>query len=84
MFEEYSPPIPVARLLVRNGFGNDVGSVEAVPSNDIQEITLLDDCLMWNDAAVYGGRIWLEFFVSVWYDLWESCVRESAMIFMFP
>ena len=39
---------------------------------------------MWNNAAVYGGRIWLKFFVSVWYDLWESRERESAMMFSVP
>ena len=36
---------------------------------------------MWNDAAVYGGRIRLKVFVSVWSDLWKSRERESAMMF---
>ena len=41
MFDEFAPPIPVARLLGRSGFGNAVGSLEAAASDDIQEITLL-------------------------------------------
>ena len=65
MLEECAPPIPVARLLSRSGFGDDVGSVEVADSNDIQEITFMGGCLIWNDAAVCGGRIWLKFFVSV-------------------
>ena len=52
MLEEYAPPIPVARLLGCNGFGDAVGSVEAAASNDIQEIRFLGICLIWNNAAV--------------------------------
>ena len=52
MFEECAPPIPVSRLLGRSGFGNTVGCVEAAASDNIQEITFLGGCLMWNDAAV--------------------------------
>ena len=57
MFEECAPSIPVARLLGCSGFGDSVGSVEAAASDDIQEITFLGDFLMWNNAAVYCGRI---------------------------
>ena len=81
MFEECEPPIPVARLLGRSGFGNDVGNVEATARNYIQEITFLGGCLMCNDDAVCGGRIWLIFFVIVWSDLWKSREWESAMMF---
>ena len=81
MFEECDPPTPVSRLLGRSGFGDSVGSVEAVASDDIQEITSLGGCLMWNDASVCCGRIWLKYFVSVWSDLRKSLERESAMIF---
>ena len=69
MFEECAPHIPVSRLISRSGVGDAVGSVEAAASNNIQEIMLLGGCLMWNDAAVCGGRIWLKYFVSVWSDL---------------
>ena len=65
MFEECAPPIPVARLIGRSGFGNTVGSVEAAASNDIKEITFLGSCLLWNNADVCCGRIWLKSFVSV-------------------
>ena len=82
MFEECAPPIPVSRLLGRSGFGDAVGSVEAAVSNDIQEIILLGGCLMWDNAAVCCGRIWLKCFVSVWSDLWKSLERESAMPLM--
>ena len=84
MLEECSPPIPFSRLLGCSGFGDAVGSFEAAVSNDIQEITFLGSCLMWNDAAVCCGRIWLNFFVSVWSDLWKSLERESAMMFSVP
>ena len=84
MFEECAPHIPVARLLGRSGFGDAVGSVEASASNDIQETTFLGGCLMWNAAAVCCGRIWLNFFVSVWSNLWKSLERESAMMFSVP
>ena len=52
MFEECSPPLPVARLLDCSGFGDAVGSSEAAASDDIQEKMLLDGCLMWHYAAV--------------------------------
>ena len=81
MLEECTPPIPVARLLGRSGFGNTVGGVKADARNDTQEIKFLGSCLMWNNAAVCCGRIWLIFFVSFWYDLWKSLERESAMMF---
>ena len=84
MFEEYSPPFLVARLLGRSGFGDAVGSVEADASNDIQEIKFLGSCLMWNNAAVCCGKITLKMFVRVWFDLWKSLERESAMMFSVP
>ena len=59
--DEYSPPFPVARLVGRSGFGDSIGCVEAAASNDIQEIVFLGGCLMCNDAAVCGDRIWLDF-----------------------
>ena len=64
-----------------SGFGDAIGSVEADASDDIHEITFLGGCLMWKDAAVCGGRIWLKHFVSVWYELWKSLERESALMF---
>ena len=69
MCEEFSPPIPVSRLLGRSGFGNAVVCVEDDASNNIQEIMSLEGCLMWNHAAVYGGRVRLDFFVRVWLDM---------------
>ena len=84
MFKECTPPIPVARLIGCIGFDDAVGSVKAAASNDIQEITFLGGCLMWNDADVYGGRIWLNFFVSVCSDLWKYLERESTMMFSVP
>ena len=60
MFEECSPPILVSRLLNRSGFGNAIGSIKTSASYDIQEITFLGGCLMWNSAAV-----WTLFIVSI-------------------
>ena len=81
MLEECSPRFPVSRLLGCSGFGDAVGSVEADASDDIQEITFLGRCLMWNNAAVCCGKIWLKMFVRVWSDLWKSLERESVMMF---
>ena len=60
IFEECATHIPVSRLLGLNGFGDAVGCVDDDASNDIQDITFLGGFLMWNDAAVCGGRIWLK------------------------
>ena len=84
MFEECAPPIPVAILHGRSGFGDAVGIVEAAARDDIQEITFLGGCLMWNYATVCCGRIWLNFFVRVWSDLWKCLERESAIMFYVP
>ena len=84
MCEEFSPSIPVARLLVRSGFGDAVGCVEDAASNDIQEIASLGGCLMCNDVTVCGGRVRLKFLVRVWLDMWKSLEMECAMIFMLP
>ena len=84
MFEECAPTIPVDRMLGCSGFGYAIESVEASASDDIQEITFLGGCLMWNDASVFGGRIWLDFFVSVWSDLCKSREIEPAMILSVP
>ena len=84
MLEEFAPPILAARLFGRSGFGDAVGSVEAAASDDIQEITFLGSCLMWNNAAVCCDKILLKMFVRVWSDLWKSVERESAMMFSVP
>ena len=84
MFDECAPPIPVVRLLGRSGFDDAVGSVESAAGGDIQDITFLGGCLVWSYAAVYGGRIRLNFFVSVWSDPCKSRERESAMMFSVP
>ena len=84
MFEECYPPFTVARLLVCSGFGNAIVSVEAAASNDIQEITFLGSCLMWNNAVVCCGKIWSKMFVRVWSELCKSPERESAMMFSVP
>ena len=81
MCEEFSPPIPVARLLGCSGFGYAVGCVEDEASDDIQEIISLGGCLMWNNAAVCGGRVRLDFFVRVCLDMWRSLERESTIMF---
>ena len=44
-------------LIGRRGFGDAVGCVEAAASDDIQEIMSLGGCLMWNNIAVFGGRV---------------------------
>ena len=69
MFEECAPPIPVSIMPGRSGFGDASVCVESAASNDTQEITFLGGCLMWNDAAFYGDRILLIFFVSIWSDI---------------
>ena len=53
MFEEFAPPILVARLIGSSGVGNAVESVKTAASDDIQEKMFLDGCLMWHFAAVW-------------------------------
>ena len=81
MCEDFSPPIPVARLLSCIGFGDAVGCVGDAAINDIQEITSLGGYLRQKNVAVCGGRVRLNFFVRVWLDMWKSLERESAMMF---
>ena len=50
-------------MLGHSGFGDYFGHVEDAASYNIQEIIFLSISLMWNDAAVYGGRMELNFFV---------------------
>ena len=84
MFEECAPPIPVAIILGCSVFVNSVGSIEAAASDAIQEITFLGSCLMYDDAAVCGGRTRLKTFVSVSSNIWKYRERESAIIFSVP
>ena len=71
-------------MIVHSGFGNYGGCVEATASDYIQNITFLSVYLMWNDAAVYGDRIRLNFFVIVWSEMCKYRERGSAMIFSVP
>ena len=84
MFEKCAPPIPVAVLIGRSGFGNAVGSVEAAARDDNQEITFLGICLICNNAAVCCGRIWFKFLLLYGLIVWKSLERESVMIFSIP
>ena len=63
MCERFAPSFPVSVILGHSGFGDYFGHVEDAASDNIQEIIFLSISLMWNDAAVYGGRMELNFFV---------------------
>ena len=63
--DKCAPYIPVTRLIVRSGFGDDVGCIKAAARNDTQEITSLDSCLIWKNATVCDGRVWLNISVRV-------------------
>ena len=65
MCDKYAPYIPNVILLGRSGFVNAVGCVKAAASENIQDITSLGGCLIWNDAAVCGGRVRLNILVRV-------------------
>ena len=60
MFEEFTPHIPVVRLFDCSEFCDSVGCIKAAASIDIKEITFLGDFLIWNNSAVYGGRVRLK------------------------
>ena len=75
---------PIFQTSGIRGFEDAIGSVKAVASNYIQEITFLGGCLMWSNDAFRGERIWLNIFVIVWSDMWKSCERESVMMFYVP
>ena len=61
MCEECEQYLPVARMFGRSGFGNPLGHVEDEANVNIQEIISLGGSLMWNNAAIYGGRMELIF-----------------------
>ena len=63
MCEECAQFSPVSRLLGYSSFGDSLGRVEDAASDNIQEIISLGGSLMWNDAAVLGGRTELNVFV---------------------
>ena len=48
-------------MLGISGFGDSFGCVEDAASDNTQEIISLGGSLMWNDAAVCGGRMELIF-----------------------
>ena len=76
-----TPSILFTRMLGRSGFGDEVGCVEDYASDDTKEITSLGGFMMYNYAAVCGGKVWLKIVVSVWYDIWKYCERDSMMTF---
>ena len=57
-------------LIGRCGFVNSFNRVEDAGSDNIQEIIFLGRGLMWNNAAVCGGRIDLKIVAR---DLSERC-----------
>ena len=69
--KKLSPYIPVTILIGRSAFG----CAEADASDDTQEIKSLGGCFMWNDAAFCGGRVQLNIFVRVCYNMWKSLER---------
>ena len=81
MYEKCASSIPVSRLFGHSGFVDSVGCVDVDASDDTREITSLRGCLMWNDAAICGGRVLLKIFVRVWYDMCKYFERDSSMIF---
>ena len=50
-------------MLGHSIFGDSLGRVKDAASDNIQEIISLDGSLMWNNAAVCGGRMELKTFV---------------------
>ena len=57
MCEECAPYFTVSRLLGCSGFDDSFGRVEDAASDNIQEIIILGDGFLWNDDAVYDGRM---------------------------
>ena len=82
MNEECAPYLPISGLLGHSGFDYYLGRVEDEASENIQEIIYLGEILMWNDAAVYGGRMDLKMYVRDWYEMLKALESESDMIFL--
>ena len=61
MCEDCEQHFPVSRLLGCSSFGYSIGHVKDAASDNTQEIISLGGSLMWNDAAVCGGRMELIF-----------------------
>ena len=71
-------------LIGRCGFVNSFDRVEDSGSDNIQEIIFLGRGLMWNNAAVCGGRIDLKILVRDSYYMWKSLQSKSGMMFADP
>ena len=82
--DKFTPYILVTIMIRCSGFGNAVGCVKSAASDDTKEIKSLCGCLMGNNAAFYGGRLWLKPFVRFWSDMWKYIERKFAVIFYVP
>ena len=63
-------------MIGRSRFGDAVGCVEAAASNDIEEITFLGGCLMYNDVTVYDDTISIS--IRLLYTLLAQKKRETC------
>ena len=81
MCEECAPSVPVSRLIGRSSFGDSFGRVNDAASKNIQEVISLRRGLMWNDAAVCGGRMDLNIFVGDLSERWMSLESEPVIMF---
>ena len=77
MCEEFSPHVPVYRLLECSGFGDSFSQVYGAASNTIHWVIFLGSSLIYNDAAVCGGRIDLKVVGRDLSERWKSLKRES-------
>ena len=61
--EECALSVPVSRILGRSGFVYSFDLVEDAASGNIKEIIFLGSGLMWEDVAVFCGRMELKILV---------------------
>ena len=61
--DECAPYVPVSRMLGRTVFVYPFGIVEDAAGKNIQDIVVLGGGVVWNDAAVFGGRMELKILV---------------------
>ena len=80
MCEESEQSLPVARLLGSSGFGDSFCGIDNAASDNINEVISLGIILMYNNAAICGGRIDMQSVVRYLSELWKYPDNESAMI----
>ena len=81
--KECSPSVSVARMICGSGFDDYFSYVKYDSSNNIQEIISLVSILIFNDAAICGGRMGSKVLVRDLSEMWKYTKSKYAMMFAY-